>query len=90
MNVVNSLGRDRRGEGGLVRVVAWTELSALPVVILMTILLLSREESLVLRLTRVKASIDLKRQRDDEFLKGFFKSKDAGGFHSYSWQRSVA
>ena len=49
MNVVNSLGRDRRGEGGLVRGVAWTALSALPVVTLETILLLSREESLVLR-----------------------------------------
>ena len=42
--------------------------------------------NLLLRLTRVEVSIDLKRQRDDKFLKGFFKSKDAGGFHSYSWQ----
>ena len=42
--------------------------------------------NLLLCLTRVEASIDLKRQRDDEFLKGFFKSKDAGGFRSYSWQ----
>ena len=42
--------------------------------------------NLLLRLTRVEVSIDLKRQRDDKFLKGFFKSKDAGGFRSYSWQ----
>ena len=46
--------------------------------------------NLLLRLTQIEASVDLKRQRDDEFLKGFCKSKDAGGFHSYSWQRSVA
>ena len=46
VNVVNSLGRDRRGEEGLVRGVAWTALSALPVITLETILLLSKEESL--------------------------------------------
>ena len=44
------------------------------------------QELFLLRLTQREASVDLKRQRDDEFLKGFFKSKDAGGFHSYSWQ----
>ena len=31
-----------------------------------------------------------KKRRDDEFLKGFFKMNGAGGFRSYSWQRSVA
>ena len=40
--------------------------------------------NLLLRLTRVETSLNLKRQRDDEFLKGFFKVRDAGGFRSYS------
>ena len=45
--------------------------------------------NLLLRLTRVEASVDLKRQVSRVFRRASLKTRDAGGFLSNSWQQLV-
>ena len=50
----------------------------------------NNSSKLLLRLAWVETNVDSKRQRARDPWRASSRGKDAGGFHSVSWQRSVA